>query len=109
MSFKDNLKRQMNVAGLNQRQLAKLSGVPTTTLNGWLKSESKSRGVNLEQLKNVADALEISVDELAYGPPHKKPKSVSEVESVEELQNLFSGDIRVEIKRILRTNKQGNK
>lgn len=58
----ENIKKSRKIKGLSQHKLAKLEDVTLTTL---VKIES---GVNnnptIKTLKKIADALEVSIDEL---------------------------------------------
>ena len=72
--------------------LSKKAGVPKTTIHSW----TGGRTPNLEQLKLVSEALEVSVHRLAFGKPDPQERAMS----VKTLTELFSGDIRVTIHKI---------
>ncbi len=89
--LKDNLQLLLKKRNISMSELSKLSKVPKTNLHSW------SNGTNpqLDQLKCVADALEVSIHELAFGLPDPyEPKSD------EILKELFTGDVRVTLHRI---------
>ncbi len=68
------LKKLRNERGLSQAQLAELSGIPKGTLIQW---EYGLRTPMLDAAVKLADALEITLDELAGREPPKparKPK-----------------------------------
>jgi transcriptional regulator with XRE-family HTH domain len=62
------LKRLREERGLSQGQLAKLSGIPKGTLIQW---EYGKRTPLLDAAAKLADALDITLDELAGRPPRK--------------------------------------
>jgi transcriptional regulator with XRE-family HTH domain len=66
------LKKLRQDRGLSQAQLAKLSGIPKGTLLQW---EYGLRTPLLDAAVKLADALEVTLDELAgREPPKGKPK-----------------------------------
>jgi transcriptional regulator with XRE-family HTH domain len=65
------LKRLRQERGLSQAQLARLSGIPKGTLLQW---EYGLRTPLLDAAVKLADALEITLDELAGREPPRKPK-----------------------------------
>jgi transcriptional regulator with XRE-family HTH domain len=88
------LEKHCERRGLNLSELARKSGVPKQTLHGWVTGR---KGVNLEQLRKVSVALEVSIHELAFGEPDPYESPSEEV-----LKELFSGDVRVTLHRIER-------
>lgn len=91
MSMKKVIERILVRKGLNLNQLSKLSGVPKSTIYSW----GDQKAVNLGQFKAVANVLEVSVYQLAYGESDPFEKISGEV-----LTDLFSGDVRVTIQKI---------
>lgn len=87
------LPRLCSRRGWSLAQLARESGVPKPTLHGW----TTGRSANLDQLKRVATALQVSLHELVFGEPDPY-----EAPSEELLKELFTGDVRVSIHRIER-------
>jgi hypothetical protein len=92
-----NIAPQVTFAGYS---LARRSGVPKTTLHGW----SNGRAVqNLEQLRKVACALEVTVYYLAFGredpfgrkPPQPGTRVNLGVLPPEILRQVFDGHVRV--------------
>jgi len=66
------LRKLRQERGLSQAQLARLSGIPKGTLLQW---EYGLRTPLLDAAVKLADALEITLDELAgREPPRRKPK-----------------------------------
>lgn len=66
ITFSKNLRRELRVRGLSVAELAKRSGVPAKTIYGWTSGQ---RPRNVEQVKMVADVLEITLDELLFATP----------------------------------------
>ncbi len=66
-------KRLREAAGLSQSQLAKAADVPVGSLRQW---EQGRRTPLLDAAARVAEALDVSLDELAGigAPPRRKPK-----------------------------------
>jgi transcriptional regulator with XRE-family HTH domain len=58
----ERLQRLRLEKGFSQSQLAKAAGVPTATLKNW---EQARRTMLIDAAVKLADALEISLDELA--------------------------------------------
>ena len=65
------LKQLRQDRGLSQAELAKLSGVPKGTLLQW---EYGKRTPKLDAAVKLADALEVTLDELAGRQPPKDRK-----------------------------------
>lgn len=94
MSISKNLKKRMDQKGWTLARLSKETGVNKSTLHAW----TVGRGtINLDYLKKVASALEISVHQLAYGEPDPHEAIGQTV-----LKEIFSGDVRVTLHRIER-------
>jgi len=86
--------------GWSLATLARRSGVPKTTLHGW----SNGRAVqNLEQLRRVSCALEVSVHYLAFGredpfarrAQEATQKTKTSIITPEVLKQVFDGHVRV--------------
>ena len=88
-----NIKIECERLGWTVSRLAKESGIPQQTIHGWTTGRSPS----LEQLRKVADVLEVPFYQLAFGThdPH-------ELEADVILKELFTGDVRVTLQRIER-------
>lgn len=83
--------------GWSLARLSRASGVPTQTLHGWTTGR---KAVQLDQLQNVAVALDVSIHQLAFGEPDPREKVGEEV-----LREIFNGDVRVILQRIERRKK----
>jgi transcriptional regulator with XRE-family HTH domain len=97
MKLGDTILSLCKKRGLTLAKLSRDSGVPTQTLHGWTIGKAAA---NLDQLRKVASALEISFHELAFGEPDPFEHSGEEI-----LKELFSGDVRVTLHRIERKRK----
>jgi transcriptional regulator with XRE-family HTH domain len=64
MNLKHQLRYYLELKEMSAAQLAKKAGVPKQSLSGWL---SGSNPRDVRQIKRVADALGISVDNLIFG------------------------------------------
>jgi transcriptional regulator with XRE-family HTH domain len=64
MSFGDNLKRIRTNKGFSQGDLAKMIEVHATHISRY---ERNLTSPNIDVLKKIADALEVSTDKLIYG------------------------------------------
>jgi len=92
----ENIKTECDKRDWTISHLAKESGIPQQTIHGWTTGRSPS----LEQLRQVADVLQVPLYQLAFGShdPH-------EIETDVILKELFSGDIRVTLQKIERKKK----
>lgn len=61
--LKNNLKSQLLKKRITLSGLSKMAQVPKTNIHSWLLGSNP----NLTQLKRVADTLEVSIYELAFG------------------------------------------
>ena len=94
MNLALNLKKISKAKKISVTELARQTGVRQNTIHGWANGR---RVLNLDDLKKVADVLEVSLHMLLYGEPDPH-----EVSSGEILKELFSGDIRLTVHRIER-------
>lgn len=76
-------------------ELARKSGISKSTLSGI--SSGAGDSIRLSHLKKLAEALDVSVYELAYGEQDPRSPAHDEV-----LHDLFRGDVRVILQRIER-------
>lgn len=90
--FPSSLEALMKKRGFSLSRLAKEAGVPKATLHSWTTGVTP----NLEQLRRTAQILKVSFHQLAFG--EADPYMADE----ELLQELFSGDIRVTLHKIIR-------
>lgn len=87
--------------GLSLAQLARKSGVANQTIHGWTIGKAAA---NLDQIKRVAEALEMPLHELVFGVPDP-----FEAPGEEILREIFSGDVRVTLHRIEHKKQSGGK
>ena len=87
-----SLRAAMKARGLSLRELAKLSGVPPTTINEWLSNRPPRNPV---QAKKVAEALDISLNKLLFAEEDKH-------EPLQKIitEDLFSGNFQITVKRL---------
>lgn len=94
MLLSRNLKTLLEDKELTLTQLAKLSGVPKSTLSGWVHGSSTNP--RIDQLILVADALRVSIDFLITGRKPEEPDLENLLNKIE----LFNGQFELSIKRI---------
>jgi transcriptional regulator with XRE-family HTH domain len=97
MNLKNQLRHYLDAREISATQLAKKARVPKQSLSGWL---SGSNPRDIRQIKRVADALEVSLDNLMFGFGNDK-----ESQKTTELDALLgdswvSGIFEVRFRRI---------
>lgn len=65
MSFSQRVLELIRLKNIPKSRLARIAGIPYTTLDSMLKRNSD--GARLEMIFRIADALEVSVEELVFG------------------------------------------
>lgn len=93
MKLPENLIKIMKAKGLSLSSLSRKSGVPKSTLAAWTKGRET---LNVTQIKKVADVLGVDLHTLIFGEPD--PNSAADTDLVQ----MFSGDIRVTVHKILK-------
>lgn len=68
-NFEQNLERIVKERKLKYTELARITGIDPKTIHDWVK---KRRMPNLFNAMLIADALNISLDELVYGEDRRK-------------------------------------
>lgn len=97
MNLKNQLKFYLQEDDLTASQLAKKSGVSKQVLSLWLNGASPK---NVQQVKQVAEILKTSVDNLCFGEG-KEPNRKSDFESISD-DEWLSGQFEIKIRRIKR-------
>jgi transcriptional regulator with XRE-family HTH domain len=69
VKLKQHLREHLDKYGITATQLARKSGVSKQVISTWLNGASPRR---LEQVKKVADAMGVSIDELCFGIPKQE-------------------------------------
>lgn len=92
MKLKSNLRLQIEKHGITATQLSKRSGVSKQVLSTWLNGASPRK---IEHVKRVAEALNLSIDELCFGDII--PVSVKDLSSTDE---WMSGVFEVKFRRL---------
>lgn len=72
--FAKNLRRHMELAGKNQKEMAAIAGVSAPTFNDWLKAKKYPRIDKIERLANYFGILKSDLIE-EKGEEHKKIQS----------------------------------
>ena len=88
MNFGERLKRLREAQGLSLRQLESASGVHFTTLARYEKMDPNAR-VSIQELCRLADALQVSLDELAGRVPPARPPRDSLEARLDRLEALL--------------------
>lgn len=60
----NNFKKMLDNHNYAPHQLSKKSGLPKQTISRWVRGEAELRNITAENLIKVADALEISLDQI---------------------------------------------
>ena len=92
MNLASNLKKICKAKKVSITELARQTGVRQNTIHGW---STGRRVLNMDDLKKVADYLEIGIHSLLYGEPDPHETPAQEI-----LKEIFSGDIRVTLHKI---------
>lgn len=69
MQLKEQLNFYLELKDMTATKLAKLSGVSKSTISDWLTGTSPR---NIEQVKAVANVLNVTLDELCFGKDENK-------------------------------------
>ncbi|MCB9072503.1 MAG: helix-turn-helix transcriptional regulator [Bdellovibrionaceae bacterium] len=101
MTLKTQLKALLKQNDLSAAQLARKSGLPRQTISDWL---SGSMPRNINQVKKIADAFNVSLDYLCYGEKSQKNND-SEIQNLVEGEWL-SGIFEVKIRRVTKNQKE---
>ncbi len=88
------LTRLMKERRLSIKELSNLSGVPASTIHEWANGRSPRDPV---RAKKLADALDISLNQLLFDEPDKN--ETIQIQSILK-EDIFSGTFEINIKRI---------
>jgi transcriptional regulator with XRE-family HTH domain len=97
MELAKNLLFLCNERGLSLSELARLCLIPKSTLHGWTTGSSVH---DLNDLKKICAVLEVNFYSLVFG---SSDPFDFENETMEE---LFSGDIRLTIHKVIKSKKE---
>ena len=92
MDIGRKLLKLLKEKNLSLSRLSKLAGVPLATLHAWTTGR---RSINPDQIRKVAQVLEISVHELLFDQPDP-----FEYKSTQILKEIFSGEVHVTLHKI---------
>jgi transcriptional regulator with XRE-family HTH domain len=101
MKLEQTISELCRKRGWTLARLARESGVPPQTLHNWTLGR---KAVNPDQLRKIAQTLEVSFHYLMFGEsdPFEQPGD-------EILREIFSGDVRVTLHRIEKTKRKGTR
>jgi len=97
MDLGKNLIRICNEKGITITHLARLAKIKQPTIHGWTTGRTVR---NLEDLKKVSTALNVSLHELLFGTPDP----IVDVSSI--FQEIFSEGLQITIHKITTKEKQ---
>ena len=66
MDINNNIKLILDRRGITQKEIVRLTGIPTSTINNYLK---RGTTISAENLKKIATALNVTTDELLSESP----------------------------------------
>lgn len=92
MKLATNLINSCKQQRITLSEVARRSGVPKQTIHNWTLGR---KSINPDQIRAVAQVLEVSVYFLLYGE-----NDPFENKSEEILKEIFSGDVRISVHRI---------
>jgi transcriptional regulator with XRE-family HTH domain len=92
MKLANNIATICKKKGWPIARLARETGVPVKTIHGWTAGK---KALNIDDVRKVAEGLEISLHQLLFGTPDPY-----EGKDLEILEQIFSGDVRVTIHKI---------
>lgn len=102
MELKSSLRRLMKERSISIRRLGEATGVPPSTIKTWLTGASPR---SLEDVRAVARYFGVSMEFLVFGETDAAPQSLQEL----PLEEVFSGWLRVDIKRAIPLKKDEKK
>ena len=92
IKIKTILKKLLHEHDITAAQLARATKIPPQTINNWLSGQEPR---SLNQLKNVADYFQISVDCLVYGKQEKLKEPIDEYKD-----EILAGIFEVVLRRV---------
>ena len=99
MNLKKQLETLLDSQAMTAAQLSRRSGVPKQVLSDWLKNKSPR---NLDHIKRVADALDVSVDLLLFGEGADYEKTQTSDLGALVGDQWFGGLFEVRLRRVTR-------
>lgn len=91
MNLSKNIAHYCKQKNMPLSVLARKAKVPKATLHGWITGR---RALNLDQLRRVADTLEVPLYRLLFDADD--PRTSRRI----NLEKIFAGDVRVTIEKI---------
>lgn len=102
MNFLEKLDYMMEKNHLNRSTLAKVSGIPYTTIDGWYKRGYD--GVRLASLRRLAEYFGTTLDFWAWeddGPAKDGPYALTATDTFKELKPDYQEFILEQVDRLL--------
>ena len=91
MNLSKNIALYCKQKNMRLSVLARKAKVPKATLHGWITGR---RALNLDQLRRVADTLEVPLYRLLFDAEDPRTSRII------NLEKIFAGDVRVTIEKI---------
>ena len=101
MKLKTQLRTLLKLKGINAAELSRQSGVPKQSISDWLGGTMPR---NIAHVKKVADALNVTVDELCFGGKNTDLVPSSQNADLDALlgDQWISGLFEVKLRRVKR-------
>jgi len=96
----NNINMFIKAKGIKQNWIADMLDMNTMTINNILNLKSKR--VDLDELENIANVLDLTIDELS-NEDFKVPKDVFDDLKIEEPAIAFCGDVNIQDKNTIST------
>ena len=94
----NNINKFIKAKGIKQNWTADMLDMNTTTINNILNFKSKR--VDLDELENIANVLDLTIDELS-NDDFEVPKDVFDDLKIEEPAIAFCGDVNIQNKNTI--------
>lgn len=96
----NNINKFIKAKGIKQNWIAEMLDMNTMTINNILNFKSKR--VDLDELENIANVLDLTIDELS-NENFEAPKDVFDNMQIKEPAIAFCGDVNIQDKNTIET------
>jgi len=98
MDLKKHLRSLLKLRGITAAELARRASVPKQSISDWLGGSSPR---DIKQVKKVADALGVSVDELCFGEKTES-RVIEQITTIDSIlgDGWVSGIFEVRFRRV---------
>jgi transcriptional regulator with XRE-family HTH domain len=96
MFLEKNLKKILAQKKMTMMELSRKTGVPKSNINSWLAGANP----NLKQLNQVAQFLETTVDQLAFGKNNGQQKEGIATITIDDEADVLNGTYEIKIKKL---------